>query len=737
LPSSLAEPGLPAISVTIEPIPEVEADMLEYVHVQAKANVTVSNFTLGALVNVTALADTWVVEVTPSSFDVPQGSTEHNETVSVDIEIPPRASAERTVELRVLANTTTAQGIEYSDMAFTNISVKQYYGLRLSQNGTLTVHQGKNMTHRMRVSNTGNGIDDYTVDLRNRANITSNGLEVEYTEQIYELGEDRTSSVAILVAAAADAEPGTVTAYFRITSVGDPSNFGDYQVTITTVSDDSPPVANASILEDPDNLWTNMSIHFSSNGSYDGEGVIDFTWDFGDGTDQSSLANPVHVYAEPGTYNVTLTVIDRSNLTAQDTLFLTVQRNYGETDVIINTTIETGKTFFDPVQGDLQSVAVMRDGWVAYVFDLLAYQTIRVTITIIGDRPADLYLFEAVHFQTYRNNPLVTFVPFRADGYKQGATGVFDYYFTAVGRDQFYIVIDNKDWPMGTETEGPVDYNISIDPLFHPPVANVEVLEDTDDLWTNMSIHFSNNVSINFDGEGSLHYYWDWGDGTDPSTLADPVHVYEDPGTHTVNLTVIDHNNIIAQDTIVLTVKWNYGNTDLVFRALEPNSQKIFRDPSPSQIQQAAVIRDGWVAYQCNLTKDQIMDVEITIIGDRPVDVYLLKEVDFRTYQEDPHVAFVPFEAKGSKLGLTGNFKYTFQANTTGKYYVVIDNKDWPTGTETEGPVDYTISIAPISRIGPDRLFPYDLICIAAIFVALAVFATVIIRARFLKGRQN
>ncbi|NOQ53010.1 MAG: hypothetical protein GQ558_00225, partial [Thermoplasmata archaeon] len=87
-----------------------------------------------------------------------------------------------------------------------------------------------------------------------------------------------------------------------------------------------------------------------------------------------------------------------------------------------------------------------------------------VRITIIGDRPADLFLFDEVHFMTYKRNPLVTFVPFMADGLKLNTTGVFDYSFTASEADRYYIVIDNKDWPMGTETEGPVDYTISIDP---------------------------------------------------------------------------------------------------------------------------------------------------------------------------------------------------------------------------------------------------------------------------------
>ncbi len=106
----------------------------------------------------------------------------------------------------------------------------------------------------------------------------------------------------------------------------------------------------------------------------------------------------------------------------------------------------------------------MRDGWVAYLCDLQADQEILVKITIIGDRPADIYLFKEVNFQTYKRNPKVTFVPFEAKGYEQGALDKVEYSFTAQDTDRYYIVIDNKDWPMGTETEGPVDYTVSIDP---------------------------------------------------------------------------------------------------------------------------------------------------------------------------------------------------------------------------------------------------------------------------------
>jgi PKD repeat protein len=210
-----------------------------------------------------------------------------------------------------------------------------------------------------------------------------------------------------------------------------------------------------------------MTIHFSSAGSYDidGEGRISFTWDFNDGTDPSTLANPEHEYEDPGTYEVVLTVIDQKSTIATAKLILTVQRNYGDTDIIMKA-LESdhpgGHTYVDPEPGQMAQVAVMRTGWVAYLCDIKDGQEMEVTINIIGERPVDVYLFREVHFQTYKRNPQVTFVPFEATGYKQGATGEHKFNFKALETDRYYIVIDNKDWPLGTDTEGPVDYTLTV-----------------------------------------------------------------------------------------------------------------------------------------------------------------------------------------------------------------------------------------------------------------------------------
>jgi PKD repeat protein len=267
-----------------------------------------------------------------------------------------------------------------------------------------------------------------------------------------------------------------------------------------------------------------------------------------------------------------------------------------------------------------------------------------------------------------------------------------------------------------------------IDPQNHPPVANGDIQEDPDDLWTNMSIHFTSTGSYDIDGEGRISFTWDFDDGTDPSTLANPIHVYEDPGTYNVVLTVIDQKNVIDTASLTLTVQRNYGDSDIIIKAVEPNTKKTFKDPVPDQMQQVAVMRTGWVAYLCDLKKDEAIKVKVTVIGERPADIYLFSEVHFQTYKRNPQVTFVPFEAKGYQQGLTGEFNYEFTPRETDRYYIVIDNKDWPMGTETEGPVDYTVSIDPQWEVEQPGAIPF--LPVVLVLVAIMVAAVVVNRWR-------
>ncbi len=239
--SGVAPPGLPALSVEIEPIDEVESDPVEYNHVKATATVTLENPPLlGTTVNVNATAETWVVTVEPTSFNVAQGTTGvREEIINLDIRVPPKASAERPVELRVFANFTTTTGLPYEASDSFNITIFQFYGLRLNTNSTMSLDQGENLTARMRITNTGNGVDNFTISLNNGATLGTKGITVEHEESVHEVGRERTVSVVIEVMAADDADLGEAEALFTVRSEGDSTKTASWQVSITVKEKDT------------------------------------------------------------------------------------------------------------------------------------------------------------------------------------------------------------------------------------------------------------------------------------------------------------------------------------------------------------------------------------------------------------------------------------------------------------------------------------------------------------------
>ncbi|MEW6062998.1 MAG: PKD domain-containing protein [Nanoarchaeota archaeon] len=77
-----------------------------------------------------------------------------------------------------------------------------------------------------------------------------------------------------------------------------------------------PPVADAG----PDqNANINDLVNFDASASYDIDGtIISYVWDFGNGNSAAGITAS-HSYASPGTYTVTLTVMDNDGLTDTDT----------------------------------------------------------------------------------------------------------------------------------------------------------------------------------------------------------------------------------------------------------------------------------------------------------------------------------------------------------------------------------------------------------------------------------
>ncbi|WP_250214809.1 carbohydrate-binding protein [Acrocarpospora catenulata] len=83
------------------------------------------------------------------------------------------------------------------------------------------------------------------------------------------------------------------------------------------------PIAKAAA--NPTSGVAPLSVSFSSAGSSDPEGgALTYSWNFGDGSANSTAANPTKVYTTNGTYTATLTVRDPQGLTGTASVTITV-----------------------------------------------------------------------------------------------------------------------------------------------------------------------------------------------------------------------------------------------------------------------------------------------------------------------------------------------------------------------------------------------------------------------------
>lgn len=124
-------------------------------------------------------------------------------------------------------------------------------------------------------------------------------------------------------------EPGAPTATTEPvpgpTNTPTPEAGGPIVITPTNCEDNVPPVAKANGPYDGMMGKGQALVTFDAGGSEDPDGtIIDFVWDFGDGSEPGYGPLVTHGYANPGKYTATLTVVDNCDATGQDTAEVTV-----------------------------------------------------------------------------------------------------------------------------------------------------------------------------------------------------------------------------------------------------------------------------------------------------------------------------------------------------------------------------------------------------------------------------
>ena len=263
-----------------------------------------------------------------------------------------------------------------------------------------------------------------------------------------------------------------------------------------------PPVAVIDAM--PDSGELPLPVSFDGSNSYDTDGsVVGYNWDFGDGNLGSGISTS-HTYLVPGTYTVYLQVVDNIGLTALDSAI---------------------------IQVDSSSVPLAP---IASISGSPLSGMVPLTVNLDGQASYDL------------DGNIITYSWDLGDGSNASGDSI-SYTFTTDGTYQVVLTVTDDDSLTGTDT-----LTIQADPVPppEPPVAVAQASPDSGIV----------PLSVSFDASGStdpdsniVSYFWDFGDSTSGSGLM-PVHIYQDTGSFTAVLTVLDADSLSDTDSVLIVV---------------------------------------------------------------------------------------------------------------------------------------------------------------------------------------
>jgi PKD repeat protein len=360
----------------------------------------------------------------------------------------------------------------------------------------------------------------------------------------------------------------------------------------------TPPTAVASAT--PEIGTAPLVVSFSSVGSFDPDGqALSYTWDFADGTAQSSDQNPTHTYGTSGVYTATLTLTELSTpfATRNTTVLVTVGNEPplahitapidGSTYKIGDTVTyagfgTTGGQPIDPSQltwelrlhHDEHIHVDLLDPGASGTFEVIQHGddthyeiclTATVDTAVTDTQCVNIYPTTAP--MTFTTDPVGLLINYENEGITQPSPLLAH---PVLGSDDTISVrpiqsgLTFSKWNDGV-TSNSHDIVIGTHPTTYtaqyvnrPPVSVAVAVPRGGPA----------PLSVQFTGSGSsdpeftpLLYSWDFGDGSS-STQADPQHTYTTAGTYKATLTVTDQRDGVAATsaTVIASAQGLCGN---------------------------------------------------------------------------------------------------------------------------------------------------------------------------------
>lgn len=329
----------------------------------------------------------------------------------------------------------------------------------------------------------------FTVNVDSNASFDADGSIASY---LWKFGDGAQATTA----SASHTYP-VVGTYVLTLTVTDNNGAVDTDTTIITVADNLAPTAAA--VASPSSGKAPLAVSLDGSGSSDEDGaVVDWDWDFADGGSASGEV-VIHVFQNPGTYDVELTVTDDNGDT--DTTTVQVVANAPQAPVAVaNATPDGTKAPLGVVFSSVGSIDV--DG------------------TIIG------YSWDF------------------GDGSPLSTAANPSHLFTTAGTFDVTLTVTDDDLQTATAV-----VPVIVGPSNVPPVASGTATPAVGKPVLN--VQFSSAASADSDGSIVSHL-WNFGDGVGTSTEPNPTYSYSTIAPYSVLLTVTDDDG--ATNTVAIPV---------------------------------------------------------------------------------------------------------------------------------------------------------------------------------------
>ena len=302
---------------------------------------------------------------------------------------------------------------------------------------------------------------------------------------------------------------GKYTVSLRVTSTTGEFDVSEKEI---EVKEQSTPEAVITITDEPTAFTVGTNYIFKSDDASSPNGkIVEYEWDFGDGSRVQTTKTVSHAFNSAGTYDVTLTVTDEEEKEGVMTKTISVGKIQGTPKAVINTT------------PSLQTGASTLEGAVPFA----------VVFDAGGSTDSDNNI---VNYEwDYDNN-----------GVNDGFGRTVSHTFAKQGSYTVSLTVTDSDGNKGTE-------NLIVNVLSQGLVASLQASQ----------VEGNVPLAVTFDASGSSYqdgsitaYQWDFGDGSAPK-LGDSriTHKYTKIGSYTASVKVIGADNSSSTAQITITIR--------------------------------------------------------------------------------------------------------------------------------------------------------------------------------------